>query len=111
MHVGHSLRGDAHQRHLNCAGADLETNCSFSNTTTLIWDAMAGATRYNIYRGNVSGLVDSDVNHLPDGGYGVCRNTSDPILTDTSYVDSEIPSVAQKGFHYLVSYTSGGTEG
>jgi len=95
---------------VSCAGADAETTCLFSTKTTLTWDPVAGATRYNIYRGNVSGLVDANLDHLPDGGYGTCQNASDPNLTDTTFADAAIPTVGQKGFHYLVSYTSGGVE-
>ena len=95
---------------VSCAGADAETTCRFSTKTTLTWDAVAGATRYNVYRGNVSGLVDVNLDHVPDGGYGTCQNASDPILTDTTFEDPAIPTAGQKGFHYLVSYTSGGVE-
>jgi hypothetical protein len=47
---------------------------------------------------------------LPDSGYGACRNSTDPDLTDTTLADTQVPTAAQKGFSYLVSYTSGGSE-
>jgi len=95
---------------VSCGGAEAETTCRFSTKTTLTWDPVAGATRYNVYRGNVSGLVDVNLDHVPDGGYGTCQNASDPILTDTTFEDPATPTAGQKGFHYLVSYTSGGVE-
>ena len=92
------------------SGGPLETTCRFSNKTTLTWDAIAGATRYNVYRGNMSGLADANQDHLPDGGYGTCQNSRDANLTDTTFVDADVPTLGQVGFHYLVSYTLGGVE-
>jgi len=85
-------------------GGDAEANIRFQqgSRTTLVWDAIAGATRYNIYRGNLTTIATS---------YGTCQNARDPILTDTQFVDTDVPNATQKGFHYLVSYyTSGGME-
>ena len=93
-----------------CAGGAVEATCFFTNKTTMTWDPIPGATRYNIYRGAFSGFVDANLDHLPDGGYGVCRNGTDPNLTDTSFIDTRIPNATQKGFYYLVDYTSGGIE-
>jgi len=42
--------------------------------------------------------------------YGTCQNATDPNLTDTQFIDNAVPNGTQKGFHYLVSYTSGGVE-
>ena len=95
---------------VDCAGADPETTCRFDDHNTLAWTAVVGATRYNVYRGNVSGLVDANADHIPDGGYGTCQNARDAILTDTLFADADVPSAAQKGFHYLVSYATGGVE-
>jgi hypothetical protein len=93
-----------------CAGGDLETTIRFSSQTTMTWDPIAGATRYNVYRGLVSGLIDTNADHLPDGGYGTCQNSRDPNLTDQVFVETDVPTTVQKGFHFLVSYTSGGVE-
>jgi hypothetical protein len=93
-----------------CAGGAAETTCRFSNKTTLIWDPIPGATRYNVYRLALSNMVDANQDHLPDSGYGACRNSTDPDLTDTTLADTQVPTAAQKGFSYLVSYTSGGSE-
>jgi hypothetical protein len=95
---------------VNCAGVDAETTCRFDTKTNLSWNAVAGATRYNLYRGVLTGLVDGNADHLPDGGYGTCQNASDPNLTDLVFVDATVPSAAQKGFHYLVGYTAGGVQ-
>ncbi len=93
-----------------CAASEAETTIRFSNKTTLTWNAIAGATRYNIYRGIVTGLTDANHDGLPDGGYGTCQNSRDANLTDTQFIDTDVPSAAQKGFHYLVDYTIGGVE-
>jgi hypothetical protein len=95
---------------VGCAAAEAETTCRFDTKTSLAWNAVAGATRYNLYRGVLTGLVDGNADHLPDGGYGTCQNSRDPVLTDLVFVDADVPSVAQKGFHYLVGYTAGGVQ-
>jgi hypothetical protein len=93
---------------VTCGSAgDPEANIRFQQGTrnTIIWSAVSGAVRYNVYKGNLSQLAGPPVN------YGTCQNISDPNLTDTQFIDNGIPSAAQKGFHYLVSYyTSGGVE-
>jgi hypothetical protein len=96
---------------VDCAAGDLETTCQFgANKQSLNWTAVGGATQYNVYRGPQTNLVDVNLDHIPDGGYGTCQNASDPILTDTTFLDLTVPSVAQKGFFYLVSYKAGGVE-
>lgn len=96
---------------VDCSAGDPETTCRFSNRTTLTWDAVGGATRYNVYRGNVSGLTDTNADRKPDGGYGTCQNSRDANLTDTTFTDADVPTPTQKGFHYLVSYTAGTEKG
>jgi hypothetical protein len=99
------------QLNVDCAAGDLETTCQFAaNKQSLNWTAVAGATQYNVYRGLQTNLVDANADHLPDGGYGTCQNSRDAILTDTTFLDTDVPSVAQKGFFYLVSYKAGGVE-
>jgi hypothetical protein len=96
---------------IDCAAGDAETTCRFSaNHQTLTWDAMAGATQYDVYRGPMTNLVDANADKLPDGGYGTCQNSRDPNLTDTAFVDTDVPTAAQKGFFYLVAYKTGGVE-
>lgn len=82
-------------------GGDPEASLQFANDTTLTWGPIAGASRYNIYRGTV--------NNLPTT-YGTCQNSRDPVLTDTQFVDTELPTPAGRAFHYLVSYTASGVE-
>ena len=101
----------AEQLNVDCGGgASGETTCRFTSHTTLEWDPVAGATRYNVYRGDVSGLTDANSDNLPDGGYGTCQNGRDGNLADTVFVDGDIPTAGQIGFHYLVSFTAGGLE-
>jgi len=96
---------------VDCSTGDIETTCRFTSKTTLTWDALLDAERYNVYRGDLSGMIDlAPVDQLPDGGYGTCQNSRDANLTDTTFVDADIPSAIQIGFHYLVSYTSGDVE-
>jgi hypothetical protein len=96
---------------VDCAAGDAETTCQFgANKQSLNWTAVAGATQYNVYRGPQTNLVDANLDHVPDGGYGTCQNSRDGNLTDTTFLDADIPSIAQKGFFYLVSYKLGGVE-
>ncbi|MFN7966645.1 MAG: hypothetical protein U0V87_13260 [Acidobacteriota bacterium] len=81
-------------------GGDPECTLTWSNKTTLTWNAIAGATRYNVYRGDPATLPN----------YGTCQNSRDPNLTDTQFVETQNPSPAGKGFTFLVSYLSGGVE-
>ncbi len=98
------------QLNVACSASDPETTCRFPNHTTMTWDAIAGSTQYNLYRGPLTNLVDTNADHLPDAGYGTCQNSRDAVLTDTSFVDTDVPTLAQKGFFYLVAYKSGGVE-
>jgi len=116
--VGNALQADSPT--LAAAGfpTDLDVACGgssssgfsirFPSKTTIVWDPVADALLYNVYRGDISGLVDFNSDGAPDGGYGTCQNTNDPDTTDTTYVDSEDP-LPGDGFHYLVAYrlTSG----
>jgi hypothetical protein len=95
---------------LDCSTADPETTVRFDDHNTLAWTAIAGATRYNTYRGDLSGFVDLNADHFPDGGYGTCQNSRDAILTDLQFVDTDVPTSLQIGFEYLVSDTTGGVE-
>ncbi|HJQ99903.1 MAG TPA: hypothetical protein VJ826_16425 [Candidatus Polarisedimenticolaceae bacterium] len=84
----------------------MQTTCRFTTKTSLTWDPVAGATQYNVYRGPLTNLVDANLDHLPDGGYGTCQNARDANLTDTAFADADVPTVAQKGFFYLVARRS-----
>jgi hypothetical protein len=96
---------------VDCGAASPETPPLLAaDKTTLSWGTVAGATQYNVYRGPGTNLYDTNADHLPEGGYGECQNSRDPNITDTSFVDTDVPTVAQKGFFYLVSYKEGGVE-
>ena len=93
---------------IDCAAGEVQTTCRFAaNKQSLTWDAVAGATQYNTYRGPMTNLTDANADHLPDGGYGTCQNARDGNLTDTTFLDTDVPAVAQ-GYFYLVAYRLGG---
>ena len=81
--------------------ADPESTLSWSDKTTLTWNAIAGATRYNVYRGDLASLATL---------YGLCQNSRDPNLTDLQFLETQDPSPAGQAFNFLVSYASGGVE-
>lgn len=95
---------------VGCFQAEPETTCRFDSKTMLAWSAIAGSERYNVYRGNLSGLTDNNGDHFPDGGYGTCQNSRDPNLTDLAFTDSEAPSPSPQGFTYLVGYATAGDQ-
>lgn len=95
---------------VDCATAELETTCRFATDhQTLSWSAVAGATQYNVYRGPFTNFVDTNADHLPDGGYGTCQNSRDGNIADTVFVDTDVPSAGQ-GLFYLVAYKAGGVQ-
>ena len=97
---------------VECGGGPAGSVLLFTSQTTAIWDAVSGAFFYNIYRGNISGLVDGNFDGQPDGGYGTCWTANDPNPADTTLMDGEVPTVPGDGFHYLVSWrTLAGDEG
>jgi hypothetical protein len=71
--------------------------------TTLVWPSVLGAQHYDVYRGDLSALVDSDDDGLPDDGYGVCISGLDDDTRDTFFVDAQVPTPAGAGFFYLRS--------
>jgi len=96
---------------VDCAAGDVQTTCRFAaDKQSLTWDAVGGATQYDVYRGPLTNLVDANADHLPDGGYGTCQNSRDGNLTDTLFLDADVPTAGQKGFFYLVAYKTGGVE-
>lgn len=86
-----------------CAGGGpAEANLRWlSDKVTLVWDPIAGAIKYNTYRGLTSQLVDADDNGLADNGYGACQTDSNP--TDTQFVDTTKPARGTS-YYYLVAY-------
>jgi hypothetical protein len=96
---------------VDCSAGDAETTCRFAaDKNTLSWDAVAGSTQYDVYRGPLTNLVDVNADHAPDGGYGTCQNSRDGNITDTAFLDSDVPTAGQKGFFYLVAYKTAGVE-
>ena len=77
---------------------------------TVGWDPIAEAVSYNVYRGGLDLLHDTNGDGLPDGGYGNCRNSGDPDTADTLFADGEAPGAPGAGFFYLVSFTGGDGE-
>jgi hypothetical protein len=73
---------------------------------TLRWPDVCGALAYNVYRGQLSSLVDNDIDGLPDAGYGDCENALDPDTTDLEYVDAAIPPIGS-GYFYLIAVDDG----
>jgi hypothetical protein len=87
---------------VTCAGGGpSEANLRWNDRTTLAWDPIAGAIKYNTYRGLTSDLTDLDDDGLADGGYGACQPDANPI--DTQFVDTSKPA-AGRSFYYLVAY-------
>jgi hypothetical protein len=78
-------------------------NLRFTSNTALAWDAVAGAARYNVYRG--------DVAVLSYASYGACRNDLDPAATDTQMSDAEKPAAGKSNFYLISAETAGGVEG
>jgi hypothetical protein len=99
------------QENVDCTAGDAETSCRFAaDKNTLSWDAVAGSTQYDVYRGPLTNFVDVNADDVPDGGYGTCQNSRDGNITDTTFLDTDVPTVAQKGFFYLVGYKTAGVE-
>jgi hypothetical protein len=97
------------QLNVLCGAADAETVIRFASKTSLTWDAVAGATQYNVYRGAQSALVDTNADHLPDAGYGTCQNSRDANLVDTAFAEPDVPTAGQ-GYFFLVAYKAAGEQ-
>ncbi len=86
---------------LNLSGPSAFT--FLADRVTLVWPAVTGALSYDLYRGNMSALLDGDDDGLPDTGYGVCLSALDDDPRDTFFVDTDVPQPAGAGFFYLIS--------
>jgi hypothetical protein len=71
---------------------------------TLAWAAVSEAISYNVYRGILADVADTDADGLPDLGYGDCQNHRDADTTDTTFVADEVPTAEQIGFLYIVNF-------
>jgi len=75
---------------------------SFVDDETLAWPSVVGAVSYDLYRGQLSSLVDGDDDGVADGGYGICLTGLDDDTRDTYFTDAALPP-ADDGFFYLRS--------
>ena len=66
---------------------------------TLSWPGLAGALRYNVYRGTLASLHDLGPDGAPADGYGSCLSGGDPNPSDLTLVDSENPDEGQAFFY------------
>ncbi|MFN7967004.1 MAG: thrombospondin type 3 repeat-containing protein [Acidobacteriota bacterium] len=94
--------GDGQPDSMDCApnlaadGVPLEVSgLAFAgpSSTLVSWNATQFANKYDVSRGTLSALDGQD--------YGACQNGRDPDLSDTSFVDSQVPSPGS-GWYYLV---------
>jgi len=74
-----------------------------ADKVTLVWPAVTGALTYNIYRGDLSDLIDGD-------SYGACMTGLDDDPRDTFFVDPDVPSSGD-GYFYLMSVVDAGGDG
>src|SRR6185503_19868023 len=74
-----------------------------ADAVTLRWDPLGAALSYNVYRGALGQLRDTNGDGLPDGGYGTCQTGRDPEPTVTAFVDTDPPAGPANGFFYLVT--------
>lgn len=78
------------------------------NTALITWPPVSGAISSNAYRGNLSDLVDSDEDGLPDLGYGDCMNhldSSSAGVDDQKFPDNSTPMPGE-GYFYVIGYES-----
>ncbi len=76
------------------------------NATDLAWEATPGAVTYNVYRGGIPGLVDSDGNGAAQT-YGSCLQAG---LGGTATTDMSLPPVGE-AYYYLVTGANSGGDG
>jgi hypothetical protein len=70
---------------------------------SVTWDTVSTALSYNVYRGDLFALMDGDSDGLPDSGYGDCQNHFDPDVTDTVFLDSDVPTEGT-GYFYIAAF-------
>jgi len=81
-------------------------NLGLTDNATLAWDALFGASAYNVYRGPLGSFVDSDQDGAADS-YGTCL---DSALAFTAATDATSPGPGS-GYFYLVTGRNAGGEG
>jgi len=105
------VRGTATQTGRFALTGPVEPRILFqADAMTLAWSPVSGAQSYHVYRGSLSGLRDTNGDGLPDGGYGTCQDARDPVRTDTTFIDADLPGGPQTGYFYLVSYAGASAE-
>ena len=83
----------------NTAIADQITSLVFSDAATMVWNPVAGASHYRVYRDYLS--------MLSAGNYGRCQGS---VITGLQYTDTAYPP-GDDGYFYLVSAVKDGVEG
>lgn len=73
-------------------GEVLGLRVSGAATAVVQWDPIPFATTYDVTRGALSQLSSTDL--------GACQNERDPDLTDTSFLETDLPPVGG-GYFYL----------
>jgi len=63
-----------------------------ADKVSIRWPEPLGALSYQIYRGMLEDLVDSDGDGLPDAGYGDCITQLDAADTDQLFTDTQAPA-------------------
>jgi predicted outer membrane repeat protein len=81
-----------------------------SDGDTISWPMIGGAVFHNMYRGDLSDLVDGDSDGLPDGGYGECVNYLDSVTSDTLFVDGGSPDPGNGYFYMMCTVDTAGRE-
>ena len=80
-------------------------NLRFTGNTALQWDPRAEAATYNLYRGNLGSLVDTDADGAAQN-YGSCLLSG---LPTAGAPDTAVPAV-QSGFFYIATGRNPGGE-
>lgn len=81
-------------------------NLALTGATTLAWDARPDAATYDVYRGGLGTLNDTNGDSAAEN-YGTCL---DGGLTAAADTDASLPAAAS-GFFYLVTGRNSGGEG
>lgn len=81
-------------------GGAMEAISIGADRATVSWNAIADASRYRVYRGELASLANLGPDGLPAAGYGSCISDTDPDPTDTILIDGDLPA-PETGYFYL----------